>query len=570
MGKIIKNFYNLARKEVLECFQQSLDNKVLSVELPGRKLEKIDMHKDFGIIATQNLNKDAFANKRKELGVGFLSRFQRIYFPDFTKDDLINIAKGQALQNKIEINDEILKDIVSFHMTWQNFLKENNKNNLVNEVQFLTIREIEGLIKALSEKENIYDTIMTIYGTGYQKDMKTQLKEKLKKYKSFKDLKLSNLKLDENFPHCFENDNLKDTVLSVLFSLKNERHVIIIGEEKSRITQVARWCVEYFNKKNNETKNKDNQKNYLCLCTNNLQCSDLIGQTRPCKSENDNNEFLRFKPGFLVEAIEEAKTVVFDSINESNASVYERLNGLLDKKNNESEQYFDLPENTQNSKVPIHKNFRLICTCNIKKIKDMSPAFVNRFDVIVLEDQLENINDEKLRKLIANIFISFKRNPKKKIEAFTQKGENNDQNSTERSSSDEEDDNKEKNNDDEEDDGDEEIEDDEEDEEDEENEDDDNEGINNETENNSKEKNNDDDGDNEDVEEDEENEDDDNEGINNETENDSKEKNNDDDKNDEYDNEGNINQEKENNKKLENKKEIILKKKMIFWKKKKK
>ena len=53
---------------------------------------------------------------------------------------------------------------------------------------------------------------MTIYGARYQKDMKTQLKEKLKKYKSFKYLKPSNLKLDENFQHCFENDNLKDNV----------------------------------------------------------------------------------------------------------------------------------------------------------------------------------------------------------------------------------------------------------------------------------------------------------------------------------------------------------------------
>ena len=41
----------------------------------------------------------------------------------------------------------------------------------------------------------------------------------------------------------------------------------------------------------------------------------------------------------------------------------------------------------------------MICTSNIEKINEMSPAFVNRFDVIVLEDQLEDIG-EKINELI--------------------------------------------------------------------------------------------------------------------------------------------------------------------------
>jgi midasin (ATPase involved in ribosome maturation) len=83
----------------LECIQQALDSKELSVECSGKELKKYKMHPNFGIIATQNPNKGAFANKRQELGILFLSRFQKIIFPNFIKEELIDIAKGLAKQN---------------------------------------------------------------------------------------------------------------------------------------------------------------------------------------------------------------------------------------------------------------------------------------------------------------------------------------------------------------------------------------------------------------------------------------------------------------------------------------
>ena len=39
-------------------------------------------NKDFALVATQNPNKGNFAGKRQELGLEFLSIFQKIYFPD--------------------------------------------------------------------------------------------------------------------------------------------------------------------------------------------------------------------------------------------------------------------------------------------------------------------------------------------------------------------------------------------------------------------------------------------------------------------------------------------------------
>ena len=66
--------------------QQSLDNNFLSVETNGRCLLKYKKNPNFALIATQNPNKGTFEGKRQELGIEFLSRFQRIYYPDITKE----------------------------------------------------------------------------------------------------------------------------------------------------------------------------------------------------------------------------------------------------------------------------------------------------------------------------------------------------------------------------------------------------------------------------------------------------------------------------------------------------
>jgi len=58
------------------------------------------MNNNFGIIATPNPNKGAFAIKRQELGIGFLSRFQKINFPNFTKEELIFNNKQNDFEKK--------------------------------------------------------------------------------------------------------------------------------------------------------------------------------------------------------------------------------------------------------------------------------------------------------------------------------------------------------------------------------------------------------------------------------------------------------------------------------------
>ena len=84
----------------------------------------------------------------------------------------------------------------------------------------------------------------------------------LNKYDNLKEKNNIKINLPKEFPICFKNENLIQAVNSILFSLNNHRHIIIVGEEESGITQIARWSAEFFSK--NE-KSKDNT--YLCICS---------------------------------------------------------------------------------------------------------------------------------------------------------------------------------------------------------------------------------------------------------------------------------------------------------------
>lgn len=184
-------------------------------------------------------------------------------------------------------NKKILNDIVNLHYDWA------KKNDSEFDIQCFTIREIETVIECLKNNEDLYTVLMTIYGGRFRSnknredDKKYKLKNKFKekinykgkekyKYESLKDLEGVKSSLPEGFPECYQNEALIQTVQSVLLALRNKRNVIISGDNESGLTQVAEWCSLYFNEVNNKKRNKS----YICFCTKNLECSDLIGRTK--------------------------------------------------------------------------------------------------------------------------------------------------------------------------------------------------------------------------------------------------------------------------------------------------
>ena len=84
-----------------------------------------------------------------------------------------------------------------------------------------------------------------------------------------------------------------------------------------------------------------------------------------------------------------------DNINEVSSQVRERANNLFDLTLNSKEKlYFDIPENPNKleQKVEIKNSFRVIATCEEDKLSNMSPAFLNRFKIIYLEEQLIDLD----------------------------------------------------------------------------------------------------------------------------------------------------------------------------------
>ena len=176
-GKILLfDEINLAPANVLQCIQQSLDNGFLSIETNGRCLLNKKKNPNFALVATQNPNKGAFIGKRQDLGKEFLSRFQKIYFPDIKIGEMKTISLGIANNigyitdndNEKEKNkkEKLILDIVELHYEWAKEIESES------DFQCFTIREIESVIECLSNKAKPYDVIMTIYGGRFRKEIK--------------------------------------------------------------------------------------------------------------------------------------------------------------------------------------------------------------------------------------------------------------------------------------------------------------------------------------------------------------------------------------------------------------
>ena len=377
---------NLASNQVLQAFEECLDSHKISCEIPGMPWKEIPMGKGFNLIATQNPNKGLFANKRQELGKKFLSRFHVINFDNFQKEELYEIAIGLGENIIPKIPSEILKELVDFHDEWSNL--EERKNDIL----CFTIREIEATINAVSRGKNIKEAILSIYGSRYKSKELKKLKLVLNKYPNLsKDYSETKLLFNNDF--LYLTPPLENVIKSVKLSFDNNRHIIIAGDEGTGKSQIAKYiALEYQNKLNNN----NDEKFYYCECTEDLKCSDLIGNQYPSlnSSSNENSlQLMKWEDGFLTRAIINGKCCILDDIDEAPATITERLNALLDKKLEiEKERIFEIPECPNRKEVKINKNFRLICICNYNNISKMTPSFLNRFDIITLEDQIKSLN----------------------------------------------------------------------------------------------------------------------------------------------------------------------------------
>ena len=283
---LILDEINLASQEVLQCIEDALDSKAINIEITSIGKIHQEMKKGFCLIATQNPNKDNYANKRQTLSQSFLSHFQVIKFPNFEIKELEEIAEELFMSfngdKKLDEKDKkFISDLIDFHNKW------TSKEKVKNDIACFTIREITASVKAYIDggKKDAFKTVKVIYGSRYRKKEKIELLNLLGQYESFKDgwNKYKNnksfFKIPEFLKNIFENEIIKEVFESSIFSLNKGRNIIIIGEDGFGKSQIARWVAEMHNNYNNIDANK-----YVhFICTEETKCSDLIGYHSPKK-----------------------------------------------------------------------------------------------------------------------------------------------------------------------------------------------------------------------------------------------------------------------------------------------
>ena len=415
---------NLSPIEVLQALEAVIDNGYLVYEDKG-KLIRVDVPKDFCCILTLNPSKGKFSGTRQELPESFKNKFISIEFPEMKKEELYAITDGASkafgVDKKVENCNQFIDDFISFHMEWS----KNEK--IQDDVACLVIRDILAVLHIILEGEDPTETIMNIYGARYIEDIKKEMKDVLSKYSSFKNYNVNYEKITKNFPKdCFMNKNTLELIYTCIFSLRHGRHPIIAGNIGTGKKMLACKLADYFNEHiaeknsdNNEeydkassnnmntstnisVKSKNNKNDdtteYIVYCTKSSKVEDLMG--KPKVSNNKNEDLIQWQDGPLIKAVREGKPLILLGIHELQSSVLEYMNDLLDRKYDGKQRFLNNPNNPNEPYIPIHKNFRLICTTLLSDINKLSPAFATRMDIKILNDQLEGISEEELLSLI--------------------------------------------------------------------------------------------------------------------------------------------------------------------------
>ena len=84
---------------------------------------------------------------------------------------------------------------------------------------------------------------------------------------------------------------------------------MIAGDEGTGKSQIAKYVAEFRDKKNEEN---ENNEIFYCQCTEDLKCSDLIGNQYPSlNSSNDSSQqLMKWEDGFLILSIINGKCCI--------------------------------------------------------------------------------------------------------------------------------------------------------------------------------------------------------------------------------------------------------------------
>ena len=237
---------NLAQDNVLQCIENALDSKILSLHNPcnsTQPIEIINMHENFRLFATQNPSVGFFKGKREKLSQSLLDRFTVYYFDELPIDEWVEIAQNKL--SKSFSNDEAksLSQIVvkSIHM----IVKEKTGEKKFQEKAAyaeITIRELFKLCERLIflKRNNYYSASnlsycsFLTYGTRFRDNGRTVIIKILESAK----LPIPNLEIQK---YSFLPDNITfDDVKIKNYRLENSDTFGCIPEYDHRMNYLCK------------------------------------------------------------------------------------------------------------------------------------------------------------------------------------------------------------------------------------------------------------------------------------------------------------------------------------------
>lgn len=413
---IILDEINLAHETVLQCIEASLDCQQLSLDFAGANFNKIiQMHPEFHLIATQNPLTNRFSQKRNFLSHKFTSRFQKITFNEIGYDELLEIATGLS-KNINNMTPNLIKAIVRFHFEWQksNFSQMQINNFSTNYV--FTIREICRTIMSIEKGLTPFESILVNYGARYNDQTKEKIKILLKKLgikeegtffsnnfcistiKSNFSLSDNPRVINTNKKNNFYMTDTLENVFSNSFHLfDNFQSILIVGPDGCGKTSIGRWIGELYP---SVAKTNAFSNSKFFICNPEMMISDVIGRyvlykkdMKANKEEIINEIQIEWKYGPVVEAAKNGDCLILDQIDKAPSTILERLNSLFDGIGQKNFN-FPIQENPEEPDILVNPRFRIIATSSLDGLNNLSPALLNRFTIVYVNEQLDFIGDQ--------------------------------------------------------------------------------------------------------------------------------------------------------------------------------
>ncbi|GIQ80035.1 hypothetical protein KIPB_000761 [Kipferlia bialata] len=386
---------NLGGQGVLQCLEAVLDNDILALDTLGTTRE-IPRHPDFRLICTQNPSSGSFKGMRHELPPEFLSRFRKIIFPDLDHSEMTAIVQHILEGGQYPKARGMASTLASFH-------QDASRLTCDGIMTVLTLREMKlcAEIIAQNHRANVGELVYTVYGARYSANhegiARALLKNGFRKGRGAitATLPVPSLSTEDRGrvpDYLYLTAGLERSLSLGLHAARQGRHVLYFGKSGSGVSALARLTARLL---------AGDRDPFCLIVTPDTTIDDIVGHMVPAHTRHSRDEvtqpsmksteLLKWESGPVLAAAQQGVGCVLDNINQGESTTLERLNPLLETNIvlDRETPVFDASEFSAESQE-LGPGFRIFATATLddKKLA-LSPAFINRFSVVRVCDQID-------------------------------------------------------------------------------------------------------------------------------------------------------------------------------------